>query len=133
MMQMQQDRENRNLRTLRREADRREDAARREEDRKEEAARRAEERRDEAAQREEERKEREIERADRDRQHSQLFLALSVVDCRCHLTRPFRASVQGTYTTVCISSISTNKAQSLPLIYIGSTYSEIELCLAHKP
>uniref|UniRef100_M4BF08 RxLR effector candidate protein n=1 Tax=Hyaloperonospora arabidopsidis (strain Emoy2) TaxID=559515 RepID=M4BF08_HYAAE len=60
MMQMQQDRENRNLETLRRGADRREDAARREEDRKEEAARRAEERRDKAAQREEERKEREL-------------------------------------------------------------------------
>ena len=128
MMQMQQDRENRNLETLRREADRLEDAARREEDRKEEIARRAEECRYKAAQRKEEQKEREIERADRERQHSQLILALSVVDCRCHLTRPFRASVQGSYTTVCISSISTNKAQSLLLIYIESTYSETELC-----
>uniref|UniRef100_M4C2Z6 Uncharacterized protein n=1 Tax=Hyaloperonospora arabidopsidis (strain Emoy2) TaxID=559515 RepID=M4C2Z6_HYAAE len=76
MMQMQQDRENRNLETLRRESDRREDAARREEDRKEEAARCAVERRDKAAQLEEERKEREIDRTDRDRQHSQLLLAL---------------------------------------------------------
>ena len=76
MMQMQQDRENRNLETLRREADRLEDAARREEDRKEEIARRAEECRYKAAQRKEEQKEREIERVDCDRQHSQLLLAL---------------------------------------------------------
>ena len=76
MMQMQKDRENRNLETLRSEAARREDAARREEDRKEEAARRAKERRDKAAQPEEERKEREIEGADRDHQNSQLLLAL---------------------------------------------------------
>ena len=117
MMQMQKDRENRNLETLRCEDDLREDAARREEDRKEEAARRAEERRDKTAQREEERKERELNDPIVIANIRSSFWLFSVVDCRCHLTRPFRASMQGSYTTVCIYSISANKAQSLQKLY----------------